>query len=98
DRTSSFFASRVLLVEGPTEVALIRKLMDEEKVQSMKAGVSVFDSMGKWNIHRFMNLFGALGIDHSVLYDDDESSGEHADVNRLIIESRNEFTYDIQPI
>ena len=84
DRASAFFADHVLLVEGPTEVALINKLIGDGKIQNARAGVYVLDCIGKYNIHRFMNLFGHLGIAHSVLHDEDHNKDEHADLNRLI--------------
>lgn len=62
DRSSAFFANHVLLVEGPTEVALIGKLIDDEKIANVAPGFYVLDCMGKYNIHRFMNLLIHLGV------------------------------------
>ena len=94
DRASAFFASQVLLVEGPTEVALINRLADDDKLGPDIAGLYVLDCMGKYNIHRFMNLFGRLGIPHSVLHDRDSKgkSNTHQVLNAGIQDSKNKFT------
>ena len=47
----------------------------------------MLDSIGKFNMHRFMNLMAHLGIPHSVIHDDDENKDQHADVNQLIQDS-----------
>ena len=82
-----FFAGRVLLVEGPSETALINKLLDDGKLK-LPDGIYVLDCLGKYNIHRFMNLLGNLGISHSVLHDDDENKNEHHELNQLIADSK----------
>lgn len=51
--------------------------------------------MGKFNIHRYMNLFKELGINHSVLADKDENKGVHASINNYIITERNRYTKSI---
>jgi len=87
DRSSLFFANHVLLVEGPTEVALINRLIGDGKIENADCGLYVLDCLGKYNIHRFMNLLKGLGIAHSVVYDDDNDSREHEDIGRLIEDS-----------
>ncbi len=84
DRSGLFFANHVLMVEGPTEVALINKLIDDGKINGTDCGVHVLDCLGKYNIHRFMNLLIHLGISHSVIHDDDDNKEEHAEINQLI--------------
>jgi predicted ATPase len=88
DRSGMFFASHALLVEGPTEVALISKLVDDGKIDVSECGFHVVDCLGKYNIHRFMNLLGKLGIPHSVIHDDDKSLKEHAALNQLVQSTR----------
>ncbi len=88
DRASAFFADHVLLVEGPTEVALINKLISDGKIGNARSGLYVMDCIGKYNIHRFMNLLGRMGISHSVLHDNDDDKGEHAEINKLIEDSK----------
>lgn len=99
DRSGIFFANHALLVEGPTEVALINKLIDDGRIKGANNGLHVLDCLGKYNIHRFMNLLGHLGIRHSVIHDDDDDKDEHADLNQLIQDSKHaELTYFVQPI
>ena len=88
DRSSIFFANHVLLVEGPTEVAIINRLISDGKINDGDCGLSVVDCIGKYNIHRFMNLLSHLGIPHSVIYDDDNNKNEHEDINNLIETSK----------
>jgi hypothetical protein len=99
DRSGMFFANHALLVEGPTEVALINKLIDDGKIKGADCGLHVLDCLGKYNIHRFMNLLSHLGIAHSVIYDDDNNAGKHADLNQLIQSSKHAtLTHSIHPI
>jgi hypothetical protein len=88
DRSGIFFANHALLVEGPTEVALINKLVDDGKIKGADCGLQVLDCLGKYNIHRFMNLLGHLGVAHSVIHDDDNNKDEHVDLNQLIQSSK----------
>ncbi len=88
DRSSVFFANHVLLVEGPTEIALINRLVGEGKIRGADCGLYVMDCLGKYNIHRFMNLLSHLGVPHAVIHDDDNSKHEHADINQLIEDSK----------
>ena len=97
DRAGMFFADHVLLVEGPSETALINRLLDDGRI-SLPSGVYVLDCLGKYNIHRFMNLLDAVGVTHSVLFDDDEAKEEHEDINRLINDSRGTYTVGISPL
>lgn len=99
DRSGIFFANHALLVEGPTEVALINKLIDDGKIKGADCGMQVLDCLGKYNIHRFMNLLSHLGIPHSVLHDDDDNKGKHADLNQLIQNSKHaKLTHSIYTI
>lgn len=91
-RCHALFANRVLLVEGPTESALFNRMLAEGEIEACEGGVFVFDCIGKYNIHRFMNLFGALGISHGVLYDHDSGSPKHIALEETIRACRNEFT------
>ncbi len=59
----------------------------------------MLDCLGKYNIHRFMNILAALGIHHSVLHDDDLDDQEHKDLNELILASRHTvLTYTVKTI
>jgi len=92
-RCSSFFASKVLLVEGPTEVALLGYLLSINQLPNPAGGVFILDTIGKFNIHRFMNLLGELKIPHAVLYDND--NGKYAAVDATIQASQNAYTIGI---
>lgn len=98
DRCGMFFANHVLIVEGPTEQAFINKLLGDGRIRRPSRGLHVLDSIGKYNMHRFMNLLTHLGIPHSVLYDDDNDKGEHADLNQLIRDSKSAFSIAVTPI
>ena len=97
-RCNAFFADIVLLVEGPSEVALFEYLIAKGQIKVPKGKVVVFDSMGKFNLHRFMNLFEGLGIRHSVLYDRDQDANgqpKYPKVDETIHEAQNETTIKI---
>lgn len=98
DRAGMLFAQHVLLVEGPSETALINRLLDDGKL-SLPQGTYVLDCLGKYNIHRFMNLLSSLGVPHAVIHDDDDNANEHQELNQLIYDSRNaEFTCAVETI
>lgn len=88
-RAAAFFSEKVLLVEGPTETSLLAYMTDQGMIPALK-GVTVIDTIGKFNIHRFMNLFGELGIRHYVLYDGD--NGRHAPIDSTISAAKNSYT------
>ncbi len=92
-RCSAFFANKVLLVEGPTETALISYLEDTGRLIWQHEGIFVLDSMGIFNLHRFMNLFGKLGISHYLLYDQDNH--RYQCVENTISGCKNSFTKGI---
>lgn len=94
-RCNAFFADRVLLVEGATEAVLIGYMFNEGYIQNPSGGVFVLDAMGKYNIHRFMNLFGELGIRHAVLYDRDSGKPPGDPIEATIKKSRNNYTIGI---
>jgi len=88
-RSAAFFAEKVLLVEGPTETALFSYMFDQGLLPNCK-GVFILDTIGKYNIHRFMRIFREFGIKHYVLYDYD--NGRHAPIDVTIQAASNEFT------
>lgn len=91
-RSGAFFSEKVLLVEGPSETALLSYMRDEGMLPSCN-GVFVIDTIGKFNIHRFMRLFEQFGIEHCVLYDGD--NGRHAAVDATIQAAINPCTKGI---
>lgn len=99
DRSNLFFANHVLLVEGPTEAAMINRLIDDGKINLRRGGLCVVDCFGKYNVHRFMKLLTAMGITHSAIYDDDCDKAEHSEINQLIVESADtQFTKKIETL
>lgn len=98
-RCGLFFAEHVLLVEGPTEVVFINYLISNGTISMPKGGLFVLDCIGKYNIHRFMNLLGELSIRHSVLYDkDDMSKPVPKTLDTLIANSSNAHTHKIKSL
>ena len=97
NRCGVFFANHVLLVEGATELALFPRLISDQHVSIGDSGLFILDTLGKYNTHRFMNLLSAMGIDHSVLVDDDHNKDEHKELNELIRTSKNQdFTIEVE--
>lgn len=94
-RAAAFFARRVVLVEGPTELALYSYLVDRGLMSAPAPGVMFLDCMGKYNLHRFMTLLGAFGVDHSVLYDGDDGGSSDAEVTKTINDARSSFTKQV---
>ncbi|MCA9307163.1 MAG: AAA family ATPase [Phycisphaerales bacterium] len=87
-RSGAFFAEHVLLVEGASEVGLVNRLIGDGYIRDTTGGLVVIDTLGKFNIHRFMVLFNAMGISHSVAYDSDAGKDGHAEINSLIRATR----------
>ncbi|MDY0132485.1 MAG: AAA family ATPase [Desulforegulaceae bacterium] len=92
ERASAFFAKHVLICEGATEKVIFDYLIANSWEELQKKQIYVLDSMGKFNIHRYMNLFSELGINHSVLYDGDGEKIGQEEVNKYINENKNDFT------
>ena len=95
ERSSSFFADIVLICEGATEKTFIDYLLKNEWNDLREKKIYVLDAMGKFNIHRYMNLFKSLGIYHSVLADRDENNNVHEIINQFIESNQNEYTKKI---
>ena len=92
DRCCSFFADRVLICEGSSEKLLTDQLIFEKKWSPALQRLYILQSAGKENLHRYMNLFGRLGIEHSVLFDGDPDSSRQATINEFIQRNENLFT------
>lgn len=101
ERCCSFFADNVLICEGPTEKRFLDYMIKNYWQDHFKTKkIYVLESGGKFQIHRFMNLFEDLGINHSVLYDRDCSDLNDAKrgqkyINEFIGMSNNNFTKNI---
>ncbi len=96
ERTSLFFAKHILICEGASEKVFLDYLINNnDEWKNLKdKHIYILDSLGKFNIHRFMNLFNYLGINHSVLMDSDDDEIQTL-VNDFINESKNDFTKKI---
>jgi predicted ATP-dependent endonuclease of OLD family len=103
ERSSLFFANAVLVVEGLSEQVLINYLLKKGHLPSAAKGVFVLETLGKYNIPRFMNLLGELRIDHAVLHDMDanktgnEKQKQEA-LNQLIQQSKNGCTKAVETL
>lgn len=95
ERSSMFFAEVVLICEGATEKVFLDYLLDENWSDMRNKGIYILDAMGKFNIHRYMNIFQKLGIKHSVIIDSDQNKGIQKVFNDYLDENKNEFTNKI---
>ena len=95
ERSSMFFANIVVICEGPTEKAILDYMLNEEWSYLKEYNLYILDSMGKFNIHRYMNLLGKLGIKHSVIFDLDDDNSYHKVVNSFIKENVNLYTQQV---
>lgn len=95
-RAAAFFARRVLLVEGPSETGLFTYLVTRGHMSTLGPGVMALDCMGKYNIHRFMSLLNAFGVDHAVLYDGDQGKSNDTEVTQAIAKATGLFTKNVK--
>lgn len=96
ERCGMLFASHVLLVEGATERVLLNHLKDEGYINEPIGGLFILDCLGKFNMHRFMNLMESLNISHSVLFDGDNDKPPHPKVKQLIEDNQNAHTHEVK--
>jgi len=94
-RCGLFFADHVLLVEGSSERVLLNHLLQTDEIDLPSDQIFVLDCLGKFNIHRFINLLGPMKIEHSVLLDDDNQNSPHSEIRDLIEDSANDYTLGI---
>lgn len=95
ERSSMFFAKHVVICEGASEKIFIDYLLNENWHDLKKKHLYCLDALGKFNIHRYMNLLGCLGIDHSVIMDKDQDKDVQKQVNEFIDNKKNTFTKEI---
>lgn len=84
DRSSMFFADRVLLVEGATEKALFGWLWAHSWHDLSEYRIAVVDVLGKYNFHRFIALLEGFGIPYGLILDDDDNKMHHKAVNEML--------------
>lgn len=92
DRSTLFFANKVLIVEGATEKALFNYLLANDWGDLSDHHICIIDALGKFNFHRYMGLLEAYGIPHGVILDDDNEKNHHLVINELIESSANKYT------
>ncbi|QBQ55831.1 ATP-dependent nuclease [Nitrosococcus wardiae] len=96
ERSSMFFADKVLLVEGASERALFNYLLANDWHDLSTHKICVIDVLGKFNFHRYLALLDVFGIPHGVMLDDDNNAGPHVEfygaVNDLVENSSNAFS------
>jgi len=92
DRCCAFFSDKVLICEGLSEKALLDCLIKENKLTFQNSKVYILNAAGKYDIPRYMNLFGKLGIRHSVLFDGDNDRDKNKKVNEFIEKNKNDYT------
>lgn len=79
----------VLLVEWCAGYVLIEQLIKDNKIKLNSIHVVIIDTIGKYNIIRFMKLLILLGIKHGVIFDKDNGFKYDGYVN-LIFKSKSE--------
>lgn len=84
ERSSLFFADRVLLVEGASERALFNYLLADDWHDLCQHRICVVDVLGKYNFHRFMALLKAFQIPYGAILDDDNNNEHHQAINDLV--------------
>jgi putative ATP-dependent endonuclease of OLD family len=95
ERSSAFFSKHVIICEGATEKAFLDLMLNTKWIDLKEKQVYFLDCLGKFNIHRFMNIFGELGIKHSILFDGDNNKGKHEKINEFINSNKNSLTHKI---
>lgn len=95
ERSASFFAKHIIICEGASERIFLDFLLHTRWQDLRKNHVYFLDAMGKYNIHRYMNLFKCLGIEHSVIADSDEDTEINGVINKFIEAKKNQFTKEI---
>ena len=83
------FSEIVFICEGASEKALFDHLLQTRWKEIRDNKVYVMDSLGKYNVHRFMNLFKDLGMPHIVIIDKDKTQ---ANINKYLIDNYNQYT------
>lgn len=98
-RANAFLSTKVLLIEGSTEKALLYYILNNNKSNlnntSKKTELSVVDVNGKYHFYKFANLLNKLGINVWILYDEDSNKEKdegisHKILNKTIHDLKNE--------
>lgn len=88
-----FFADRVILVEGDSEVAAVGAVLDklvaleeldEERCHLCRADATVVNCRGKWTICAFQRVLNAFGKPYCVIHDKDSDTDETGATARIL--------------
>ena len=93
DQLKGFFARKIILVEGPTEVFSLPNYFSNHQVELIKNGVEIIDCRGKSQIARNYRLFKSFGYECFCLFDADDSSDEKKRGNEELSEI---FKFDVK--
>lgn len=74
ERSESFFARKVIIVEGPTDKAVLPLLAKQLNI--FKYDYSFIEAGGKEDLTRYIHLFNCFKIRYVVVYDKDHQSGK----------------------
>jgi putative ATP-dependent endonuclease of the OLD family len=87
-----FFAKRVVLVEGDTEIAVFREaaelldnLFDTDEKKHRKRDTTFVNCRGKWTICNFQEVLNHFEIDYIVFHDEDQPSETPWQANKKIL-------------
>lgn len=86
ERSSMFFSKHVLICEGASEKAFIDFMMNTQWIDLKEKHIYCLDSLGKYNIHRYVSLLARFGLSYSVLMDFDEGKKQHKYLNQFILD------------
>lgn len=95
ERCSLFFADYVIICEGASEKIFVDYLFKSKWEDLRKRRIYLLDAGGKYNIHRYMNLFELLSIPHSILLDSDNDRKHQKYINEFIDSNKRPQTRSI---
>lgn len=95
DKSALFFSKHVIICEGASEKILFDYLSSNSWSDIKERQVYFLDVLGKFNIHRYMNLFDKLGISHSIIVDKDNDKDIHKYINEFIENNKKQYTKKI---
>ncbi|MBA7564627.1 hypothetical protein ES708_06290 [subsurface metagenome] len=84
ERASMFFAKNIIICEGTSEKIFLDFLINTNWLELKEKHIYFLDALGKYNIHRYINLLSRFGMYHSVLMDFDEDKKKHKYINQFI--------------
>jgi predicted ATP-dependent endonuclease of OLD family len=70
-RATAFFADRVIVVEGPSDVLFFEWLARRGHLTKLGPNVGILSAFGKFELHRAASTLSLFSIPHVVLWDED---------------------------